>query len=364
MVWFHWGSADISGEADMKGNWKIVGAVLGLLALVVVGLYFLLKRPDIDHAALDAKYSSPQSRWLDIGDGVSIHYRIEGTPEGRTLLLVHGFSASLHTWEPWVALLGGKYRVVSLDLPGHGLTRTPAGYAPSPESYADAVESFAQKLGLGRVIYAGNSMGGGVGWQMALRHPARLDGLVLVDAAGWPDPRIDPQNTPVVFKLLASPVWGPLIRDLDASALTAQGLRASFVDPTKVTPDMIARYVELSRAPNHREVLLEISSGRAARQPATPELMAQITTPTLVLHGERDNLIPVDSGKRFAETIPGAKLILYPDVGHIPQEEISEKSAADLDAWIATLPASPQGAPLAAPAAAPSAEKKKLDGVY
>lgn len=357
----------------MGGVVRIIGAILGVLLLALVGGYFALKRPDIPYATLDAKHANAQSKFLDLGEGLSVHYRIQGVPEGRTLLLVHGFSASLHTWEPWVERLGGQYRIVTLDLPGHGLTRTPPGYVPSPEAYADLVETVAQKLGLGKVILAGNSMGGAVGWQMALRHPARLDGLVLVDAAGWPDPRQDPQNTPVVFKLLASPFWGPLIRDLDSSALTAQGLRASFVDQSKVTPEMIARYVEMSRAPEHRTVLLEITSGRAARQPATPELMAQINVPTLVMHGDGDNLIPVESGKRFAETIPGAKLIIYEKVGHVPQEEIADRSAADLAAWIATLPPTAQGAPLASPAAEPGApnapakkpgKAAKLEGVY
>ena len=347
----------------MRKLWIALVAILGVLALVGVGGYFALKRPDIPYSTLDAKYANAQSQWLDLGDGVSMHYRIEGNPEGRTLLLVHGFSASLHTWEPWVAQLGKTYRIVSLDLPGHGLTRTPPGFAPTNETFADVVELAAQKLGLGKVIYAGNSMGGGVGWQLALRHPARLDGLVLVDAAGWPDPREDPANRPVVFALLADPFWGPFIRDLDSTALTTQGLKASFVDQSKVTPAMIARYTEMSRAPEHRQVLLMISSGRAGRTPATPELMAKINVPTLVMHGDTDNLIPVESGRRFAETIPGAKLIIYEKVGHVPQEEIPERSAADLDAWIKSLPPTVQGAPIAAPAAV-DAKPAKMDGVY
>jgi hypothetical protein len=155
-----------NGDDAMKGFGAIAAAVLGVLALVVVGGYFALKRPDIAYATLDAKYANAQSKWLDLGDGVSMHYRIEGAPEGRTLLLVHGFSASLHTWEPWAAILGAKYRIVSLDLPGHGLTLTPPGFSPSPENYADLVESAAQKLGLGKVVLAGNSMGGGIAWPL------------------------------------------------------------------------------------------------------------------------------------------------------------------------------------------------------
>jgi len=347
----------------MKRIALAVLAVVGILAAVCVGGYFALSRPDIPYAALDAKYANAQSKWVDLGGGVVMHYRIEGAPEGRTLLLVHGFSASLHTWEPWVATLGKSYRIVSLDLPGHGLTRTPAGFSPTLENYADLVETACEKLGLGKVILAGNSMGGGVGWRLALQHPARLDGLVLVDAAGWPDPRSDTSKAPIAFKVLGDPVLGPLIQNLDSTALTAQGLRAAFFNPALATPAMITRYVDLSRAPEHRTVLLQITSGRTPHNPATPELMAKIATPTLVLHGEQDNLIPVESGRRFGQTIPGAKLITYPNVGHIPQEEIAERSAADLDAWIKTLPPEAKGAPITAPGAA-VAKPAALEGVY
>ena len=97
-----------------------------------------------------------------------------------------------------------------------------------------------------------------------------------------------------------------------------------------MTPALVRRYTDLSRGPGHRRILLGIEQG----PPATAERLAAIRTPTLVMVGEQDRLIPADNGKRFADAIPGAVLIRYPGVGHVPMEQIPEKSAADLEGWM------------------------------
>lgn len=349
----------------------LIGLVL-LLSALGLGGYFAAKRPDLPYEALETAYASPASKFLDLGDGLTVHYRDEGAQLGRTVLLVHGFSASLHTWEPWVRELSGAHRLVSIDLPGHGLTRTPVGYTPSMEAYADTVAQVIEELNLPSLTVVGSSMGGNVAWQLALRHPDKVEGLVLVAASGWPDPRVakDPKDDPAVFRLMRDPFWGPVMRDLDSTALTRQGLRASFADPALATDEMVARYVTLSRAPGRRTLILKLSTDVRDRTPATPERMAQIKTPTLVLHGEKDAIVPMGGGRRFAETIPGAKAHFYPNAGHIPQEEIPTQSAADLAAFLASLPApAPRsGAPVADPAAAVAApagaEAKPAEGVY
>ena len=251
----------------------LLGALL-LVAVVLVGGYFLLSRPATTYADLDRSYASPASKFIDMGGGVSAHYRDEGNPNGRTLLLIHGFSASLQTWEPWVAALGGEYRMVSLDLPGHGLTRTPAGYTPTMEGYADLVDAFAAKLNLGKVVAIGSSMGGGTAWQLALRHPERVDALVLVDAAGWPEPRTGKE--PAIFKLLRNPVAGPILRRLDNTPMVREGLQSAFADPALVDDAMVKRYVDMSRAPGHGEVLLALMTGNGERTAATKDLLAKI----------------------------------------------------------------------------------------
>ena len=140
---------------------------------------------DIPYEELEARYGGPASRYVDLEDGLRVHYRDEGNPEAEvTLVMAHGFAASLHAWEPWVERLKDDYRLVSLDLPGHGLTRAPEGYQSSPEGQVAVVDALAAELGLPPFVLAGNSMGGGVAWRYALAHPQKVRALVLVNAAG------------------------------------------------------------------------------------------------------------------------------------------------------------------------------------
>jgi pimeloyl-ACP methyl ester carboxylesterase len=272
---------------------------------------------------------------MDLPGGLRVHYRDQGPREAPVIVLVHGFSASLHAWEPWVDRLSGDYRVVSLDLPGHGLTRAPDDYAPSTANSVAVVDQVASRLALPPFVLGGNSMGGGVAWNYALAHPDRLRGLVLVDAAGWPDPERRRDGAPVVFKLLGNPVGRWFLRNADPRLFAEKGLRQAYLDERLVTPQLVTRYVDLARAPGHRAIL---TGGRGGPPPTvTPDTFKAIRTPTLVMTGEQDALIPAASARAMAQAIPGARLIAYPGVGHVPMEQIPDRSAADLRAWLATL---------------------------
>lgn len=315
----------------MKTLLRVLGAlVLLIVAILTIG-WFALQRPDIPWKTLRAKYETPASRYLDLPNGLHVHYRDQGNPNGPVLVLVHGFSANADAWEPWVKRLSGAYRIVTLDLPGHGLTQAPAGFKVGPTTFVDTVQGVADHLKLGKFVIAGNSMGGGVAWQYALAHPERLDGLVLVDAAGWSRPK-DSKGGPLIFKIMANPLGRALIKNMDARRLTRAGLEDAYLDKALVTDALVDRYVDLARAPGHRDILLGLQS--SFREPATAERLAAIKVPTLVLHGRQDRLIPFENGEAFAKAIPGATLIAYDGVGHVPMEQIPDRSAADLDGWL------------------------------
>ncbi len=301
--------------------------LVGLAAVVAVGAYLALKRPDIPYETLAARYESSASRYLDLPDGVRMHYRDQGAHGRPTLLLLHGFSASLETWEPWVERLGDSYRLVSIDLPGHGLTRAPAGYQASIEAFRDEVEAFAEAYDLDRFTLVGNSMGGNVAWEYALAHPERVEALVLVAASGWPETREGLAEDPPIFQALRNPVIGPLIRDLDNTALAKQGLEASFADPSLVDAPMLARYINLSRAPGHRDIMLQMTLGFRERHFATPERLAALDLPVLILRGTEDRLVSPADADKFKAAIPGAELVTFERIGHIPQEEAPDASA-------------------------------------
>ncbi|MFN4185605.1 MAG: alpha/beta fold hydrolase [Hyphomonas sp.] len=309
-------------------------AVVITLGVILFAGWWSLKRDDIPYEQLETIYANSDSRFLALDDEKRIHFRDVGPRDAPVIVLVHGFSASLHTWEPWVADLKRDYRVISLDLPGHGLSRCLDNDEIGTDQFVDVIDRVTNALKVERFTLAGNSMGGGAAWNYALAHPLRLEGLVLVDAAGWPRAEGESDSRPFVFRLLEIGLARKLVKDLDMSSLIRPGLEDSFADPAFVTDEMVDRYSSLARAPCHREALLALSAGRGTRAEATPERLSGISAPTLVMHGMQDKVIPASHGEQFAAAIPGAEIKLYSDAGHLPHEEIAAQSLADLRAFL------------------------------
>jgi pimeloyl-ACP methyl ester carboxylesterase len=309
---------------------KVFGGILAVLALIVIVGGIALYRPDIPYDRLEAKYAGPTSKFVDLPGGVRLHYREDGDPSKPTVLLVHGFGDSFLSWARWIEILSPDFHVLTIDLPGHGLTRAPAGYQPSADAFAEVVDAFAQKLALPPFAIVGNSMGGGVAWQVAVRYPRRVNALVLVDAAGWPASTL--KKPPLAFQLLQTPVGVFWLKHFDNNALTGQALKADVVRKELITPQFVDRWQEVHRAPGHRDILMSIRPGEHSR--ATEAVLSKIAVPTLVLHGEKDVIIEPESGRKFAAAIPGAKLILFPDAGHLPQVDIPDRSAQDVAAFL------------------------------
>jgi pimeloyl-ACP methyl ester carboxylesterase len=306
---------------------RILGIVFGILILLAGAAWLELRGPDIPFETLEAKYADASSHFVDLPGGYHVHYREAGDPAQPLLVLLHGFADSYTTWEGWVRELAPKYHIISLDFPGHGLTRAPADSSLSGDSLADFVDAFAAKLALPKFAVAGNSMGGGVAWQLAVRHPERIDALILVDAAGFPNDK-PPSGEPLAFKILRYPIGRTILSKIDNRPLIEQGLKTDVHDKTLITPFVVDRWAELQRAPGHRVILMGVNM--RPQSGSTAELLATVKVPTLILWGADDPLIDPGSGHKFAAAIPGAKLVMYPSVGHLPQFEIPRRSAADV----------------------------------
>jgi pimeloyl-ACP methyl ester carboxylesterase len=303
----------------------IVWTAVVVLALVAVG-WLALRRPDISYAELEKRHATPASRYADLPGGIRVHYQDVGGPGRPTVVLVHGYGDSFLTWERVVQRLSPRFRVIALDLPGHGLTRAPANFVAASDNYVPVLEAFAAKAGLQRFTLAGNSLGGGVAWQYALAHPERVSGLVLVDAAGWPDETL--KSPPLAFRILMSEPGRWWLKHMETRPITGPALQMDFHDPKLATPPFVRRWVEVQRAPGHRDILMSLTGG--PNSVATAERLGRIKAPTLVLHGADDRIIAPASGRKFAQAIPGAKLVIYEKVGHLPQWEVPDRLAADI----------------------------------
>jgi pimeloyl-ACP methyl ester carboxylesterase len=306
---------------------KWTGIILGIVVVLLAAAWAKLRGPDIPYEVLEAKYTNGASRFIDLPGGFHVHYQDDGDPALPTLVLLHGFGDSYTSWEGWVQQLKTRFHLLSVDFPGHGLTRAPEGYSLDGEGLADFVDAFAAQLNLPKFAVAGNSMGGGVAWQLALRHPQRIDALILVDAAGFPNEK-PPASVPLAFKILKYPVGRALLRNIDNRPLIDEGLKTDVFDKALITPALVDRWADFQRAPGHRAILMSVRMG--SLMSASPEALRGINVPTLILHGANDVLIEPASAAKFAAAIPGAKVLIYPHVGHLPQIEIPQRSAADV----------------------------------
>ena len=318
-------------------KWVLRG-LLALIALLVVA-FLIFRTPDTDPAAMRAKYGGPPSQFVEIGDGVKVHLRDEGPRDAPAIILLHGSNADLHTWEPWVQALKTRYRVIRFDQVGHGLT------GPDPkENYATTnfvadIGEVADKLGLATFILGGNSMGGKHALAYAIAHPERLTGLVLVDGSGGPMLKIarlekdDEDSGNIGFTIARMPGVNLIAEQITPRSLIAQSLEQSVSVKSVASEAAIDRYWELLRYPGNRRATLARFS--MPYDPLAAADIAKVQTPTLILWGEEDRIIPVEAGQWLAKTLPANTLRIYPGIGHLPHEETPAKTLADLEAWLA-----------------------------
>ncbi len=307
-----------------------------LLLLVLLGAaFFVFRTPDTDRTVMIAKYGNEASRFVDDGHGAKIHYRDEGSRDGPALLLIHGSNSMLQTWEPLVALLGDKYRLISLDLYGHGLTGpNPTGAYDADANIAAAVRVL-DTVGVDKAYWVGNSMGGWLTWRAGLSVPERTSGLVLIDAAGA---QVEQKIQPYLGARLAQSSIGQiLLPEITPRILVKSSLAENFARPELLTEELVDRYWELLRFPGNRKAAVD--RGKTPREPEKWAEVGRLKMPVLLLWGEQDKVIPLSHARAFAAAIPGSKLITYADAGHLPMEETPEQVARDIDVWIQSLDA-------------------------
>ena len=306
----------------------VLVAIVALLGTA----FFMLSAPDIPRATLEAKYATPPSQFAVLPDGARVHYRIRGAADAPTIVLLHGSNASLFTWEPWSKTLSDHFRVVSLDLPGHGLTGAVPNHDYSGKGMARFVAEFADKIGLKKFALAGNSMGGGVAARFAETYPDRVTALILVDAAGMPSKMGD--RIPLAFQLLRQPWLQSVLAHADPKPLVREGLGKAIVRKSILTEQMIDLYSDMALLEGSRAATFERFNQLGGDFNFVKDHVGALKMPVLILWGEEDHLIPVEAAHSWNKAIPGSKLIIYPANGHIPMEEVADKSAADVRAFL------------------------------
>ena len=291
---------------------KIVFAVfIGIFAL----LAFLYKS-DIPFEELKNKYTNEQSKFINI-QGVYVHYRDEGNQnDSIPLVLIHGTSSSLHTWDSIVPALVGKKRIIRLDLPAFGLTGPHPQRDYSINFYNQFIDAFLNAIGVQQYIIAGNSLGGSIAWNQALAYPNKVKQLVLINSGGYPKKN---EKGNIGFKLASTPVVGDVLLKFTPRGIIRKSVEDVYSDKAKVNEVLVQRYFDLLLREGNRNATLDIFKQRIIF--GSSERIKNIKTPTLIIWGEDDQLIDVSNAYLFEKDIQNSQLVIIPKTGHVPMEE-------------------------------------------
>lgn len=312
----------------MKIAFRILGVVVVALLVFAMAGVIATWAPDKSVQELSARWAQAPSQFMEI-NGMQVHVRDEGPRDDpRPIVLLHGTSASLHTWDGWAALLQGQRRVIRFDMPGFGLTGPDPKNDYSMAAYVGFVGAALDRLEVRNCVLAGNSLGGQIAWNFALAAPNRVSQLVLVDSAGYP---LVSESVPLGFRLARMPGLRNVMEYVLPRGVIQGSLRNVYGDPAKVSPELVDRYMDMAlRAGNRKALALRFEQPISANA----HQIKSLKLPTLVVWGGRDRLIPLVNGQRFAADIVGSRLVVLEDLGHVPQEEDPERSLAPVKAFL------------------------------
>ena len=299
--------------------------LIGLAALAATGLaiaYALTRPPDA------AEAPSAGDRYVDVS-GATVRVREEGPNDAPVLLMLHGFTFSLETWDALAEALSDDYRVVRYDLLGHGLTGPDSQERYAPEDRAAFAGEVMEALGIERATLVGNSLGGLVAWRLAAAEPDRADALVLVSPGAYSINGVGEAPAPVPPMVAAYLRLAP-----DA------GVRASaaniFADPEAVSEDRYRQLGAMMRQPGNGDAF--VRSLELFTLPDPDPALREIDVPVLIVFGAGDQVIPPEHGERMARVLPDATLLSYEGVGHVAQEEAPGRLAEDMRAFLSAVP--------------------------
>lgn len=292
-------------------------------AVLAVGAW--LYTPDRPRAALEARYAGPPSRFLEVA-GLRLHLRDTGPRDAPAVVLLHGFGASLHSWDGWAAGLEAQWRVIRFDLPGFGLTGAdPTGDYTDDRAVA-VLAALLDGLGLRQVMLAGHSMGGKLAWKFAAAHPDRVARLVLLAPDGFASPGFDYGRAPEVPMLLR------LLPYVLPRFLVRMSLAPAYGDPAHMTEAALTQYRDLLLAPGVRRAMLARLE-QVRLEPPGP-LLARIPVPVLLLWGGRDAMIPATNAADYQASLPQSELAGFPAMGHLLHEEAPAETLAPVRAFL------------------------------
>lgn len=279
--------------------------------------------PEVENSSpsvSDSPYFLAADKTISI-DGINIRYRDEGSKDLPAIIMIHGFTSSLETWDTLAAELLADYRVIRLDLPGHGLSdQDPTGDYSNART-VELFSKFSNELSLDGPALIGNSLGGLVAWKSVQANPNSFSKLILISPGGFSINGVteEPVDVPMMVKFYLTQA---------PSAGVKQATSALYGDPTVLTENRLTQIEDMMKRPGNGDAFVARASQFTL--PAPEADLAQVSIPTLIIWGDKDIMVPPSQGPKFVEVMPDASLLNYEGIGHVPQEESPARLAKDI----------------------------------
>jgi len=321
---------------NVKKSFKVLGIIFLILIIITIynSIYF-----DIPKNEIIAKHANGASEFITLEDGSLIHIRDEGNKNGKTIVMVHGFNGSLFNYEPLIPHLNDRYRILSLDLPAHGLTGAVKSDFYSHEGFEDVIKEVVKIREIDEFYLIGHSMGGMVAWRYTLNNMKQIKGLIIIGSPfiGSEIEYNDFQSVnapPAAFRLLDTALFREMLGYVTPRLLVKEGISQTVYDQSIVTDDLVDQFHDIILMEGTREAIGKLVINHEDNFMADPAILRKINIPTLILHGEEDNLVDIRFVSHFVEQIPDVKLISYPKVGHMPPIEIPMQLSKDIQNFV------------------------------
>ncbi|HEU5139622.1 MAG TPA: alpha/beta hydrolase [Bacillales bacterium] len=263
-------------------------------------------------------------------DDVKIHYETypcENHDPAGTLVLIHGYLSSTFSFRQLIPLLTQTYSVLALDLPGFGKSENSKAFTYSMANYGKLILSFMKRMQIDRAALVGHSMGGQVALQAVKQAPEQVTGLVLLASSGY----LKPFNRWLVSASYL-PFFTWIVRREFEKRSAEQILREVVYDPSTIDTAMIEGYVQPMGATGFYRSLLGLL--RKHGGDLTSEELKTIHTPTLLIWGREDRIVPLTIGERLVSDLPTASLNVYELTGHLLPEEKPQEVFRDIQAFL------------------------------
>jgi pimeloyl-ACP methyl ester carboxylesterase len=321
----------------MRKSRFLRGLGLSLLILLLILLVgpLLVPVPPVPGTVPAQQLADSDSHFIEI-NGLNVHYKMMGQGQ-PVFILLHGFGASLFSWQAVMEPLSHTGTVIAYDRPAFGLTARPmewSGQNPyGPEANIALLLGLMNHFGIQKAILVGNSAGGALSMQFAYQYPQRVEALILVDPAVYQSG--GPAWVSLLGKTPEMQHLGPLfVRSIQKSGLDL--IRTAWHDPSKITQATWDGYTRPLKVDNWDRALWYFTI--AGQDTGLLNHLQDFKLPTLVITGDDDRIVPTADSLKLAGVLPGAKLVIIPQAGHVPHEEQPAAFLQALDAFVKTLP--------------------------